>query len=104
MLPWQADHPPNEKPEKTEKPAWLNQSRKQKNAPNGANSKVATGTRWEELAQVWLENRGLVLVARQIRCRQGEIDLIMQTGQTAVVVEVRRRADSRWGTARDSIT
>jgi putative endonuclease len=104
MLPWQADHPSGEKHEKAEKPQWLPKRPAQKPRPKGENSKVATGNRWETLAQQWLEAQGLILVARQIRCRQGEIDLIMQIGGVAVVVEVRRRADIRWGNARDSIT
>ena len=104
MLPWQAHQQTGDQPEKPEKPEWLPKRSQPKQRVQGASSKVATGTRWETHAQAWLEERGLSLVARQVRCRQGEIDLIMQTGCTAVVVEVRRRADVRWGTARDSIT
>ena len=104
MLPWQPEQQTGKKPEKPKKPKWLSERRPQKVRPSGDRSKVATGTRWEAQAQAWLEERGLSLVARQIRCRQGEIDLIMKIGHTAVVVEVRQRSDNRWGTARDSIT
>jgi putative endonuclease len=104
MLPWQAHQQTGDKHEKAGKPDWLPKHSQRKPRLQGASSKVATGTRWEAHAQAWLEERGLTLVGRQIRCRQGEIDLIMQSGQTAVVVEVRRRADTRWGTARESIT
>lgn len=45
-----------------------------------------------------LRAEGLVLVARNARCRYGEIDLVMRDGQTLVFVEVRCRS----GRARSS--
>ncbi|KYP11702.1 MAG: hypothetical protein A0129_06195 [Limnobacter sp. CACIAM 66H1] len=51
-----------------------------------------------------LERHGLILVTRNHRCRCGEIDLIMAHGNTAVVVEVRLRNNSRHGSALESIS
>ena len=58
----------------------------------------------EARALAWLQARGLRCLARNYRCRLGEIDLIMQDGDTVVFVEVRHRRHSRFGTAAESIT
>ena len=47
---------------------------------------------------------GLRCLARNYRCRLGEIDLIMQDGDTVVFVEVRQRRSARFGGAAASIT
>ena len=44
------------------------------------------------------------LLARNFRCRTGEIDLVMAEGDTLVFVEVRARADRNHGGAAESIT
>ena len=70
--------------------------------PQQANRRLE-GDRWEAKAQAFLENHGLITVACNVRCRTGEIDLIMRCGTTAVIVEVRRRANQHCGSAADSI-
>lgn len=67
-------------------------------------SRVAQGTAAEELARRHLEARGLTLVARNFRCRPGELDLIMRDGEQLVFVEVRSRRHSRFGTPAESVT
>ena len=62
------------------------------------------GQQAETLALSWLQQRGLVCVARNYRCRMGEIDLIMHDGTTLVFVEVRQRRSARFGGAAASIT
>lgn len=62
------------------------------------------GDAGEERAMRHLESRGLSLVARNFRCRGGEIDLVMQDRNTLVFVEVRQRADARFGGAAASVT
>ncbi len=57
----------------------------------------------ESRAQRLLERRGLRLVGRNFTTRGGELDLIMDAGGTLVFVEVRYRADSRHGSALESI-
>jgi putative endonuclease len=64
----------------------------------------ARGQQAEALALSWLQQRGLVCVARNYRCRMGEIDLIMHDGTTLVFVEVRQRRSARFGGAAASIT
>lgn len=62
------------------------------------------GARAEGLAADFLTARGLALVARNFRTRQGEIDLIMRDRDTLVFVEVRLRARAGYGGAAASIT
>ncbi|MBI1395103.1 MAG: YraN family protein [Betaproteobacteria bacterium] len=64
----------------------------------------AHGRDAEDLALAHLSSRGLVLRARNYRCRFGEIDLVMTDGATLVFVEVRRRTNPRFATAAESIT
>ena len=63
----------------------------------------AQGREAETQALRLLESKGLVLVAQNHRCRCGELDLIMAQGDTAVVVEVRQRSNSRHGSALESV-
>lgn len=58
----------------------------------------------EDRALAYLQDRGLSLVARNFRCRAGELDLVMRDGAALVFVEVRQRADARHGGAADSVT
>ena len=58
----------------------------------------------EALAASFLEARGLHIIARNYRCRLGEIDLVARDGATTVFVEVRRRASNAFGGAAASIT
>ena len=63
-----------------------------------------TGQRAENQAARFLEQRGLVIVTRNYRCRGGEIDLICRDGKTQVFVEVRLRRNPHFGGAAASIT
>jgi len=62
------------------------------------------GRHAERLAAAFLQERGLTLVARNYRCRFGEIDLIARDGKTLVFVEVRLRKNTAFGGAAASIT
>jgi putative endonuclease len=57
----------------------------------------------EDRALAWLQQQGLVLVARNVRSRRGEIDLVMRDGQVLVFVEVRQRRSAEHGGAAASI-
>ena len=61
------------------------------------------GAACESHATKWLEARGLKTIARNFRCRGGELDLVMRDGKTLVFVEVRYRASMRFGGAAASI-
>jgi putative endonuclease len=62
------------------------------------------GRRAEDLAARFLERRGLAIIARNHRCRGGEIDLVCRDGKTLVFVEVRLRRNGDFGGAAASIT
>ncbi|WP_298815273.1 YraN family protein [Chloroflexus sp.] len=51
------------------------------------------GDRGEQVAVAYLEQRGYVVIARNWRCRFGEIDLVARDGDQLVFVEVRARHD-----------
>ncbi len=69
---------------------------------NGGHSNA--GKHAEELAASFLEQRGLAIVARNYRCRGGEIDLVCRQGKGLVFVEVRLRRNLAYGGAGASIT
>ena len=63
----------------------------------------ARGALGEALAERHLVQQGLQIVARNYRCRGGEIDLVAEDRGTLVFVEVRMRTDSRFGGAAASV-
>lgn len=65
---------------------------------------IHKGSDAENLAAIFLGQNKLRLVARNYRCRFGEIDLIMQDDDTLVFVEVRMRSSDHYGGAAASIT
>lgn len=66
-------------------------------------SAAASGRIAEDRALAYLQQRGLQLVARNVRSRRGEIDLVMRDGSTLVFIEVRQRSSPRFGGAAASI-
>jgi len=64
----------------------------------------ALGAEAEKLAEQYLRAQGYLFMARNWRCRSGEIDLIFRDQGVIVFVEVRSRSNpSRYGTAIESI-
>jgi putative endonuclease len=58
----------------------------------------------EDLAAAYLETRGLSVLARNLRCKGGELDILCRDGAVLVVVEVRQRSSARFGGALASVT
>lgn len=65
--------------------------------------KRATGDAAEAAARRLLEGEGLRLIARNVNYRFGELDLVMRDGDTIAFVEVRYRADDRFGGGLESV-
>ena len=65
---------------------------------------IADGAKAEALAARHLEAHGLTIVARNVRSRFGEIDLVAREGETLVFIEVRLRRSAGFGGAAASIT
>jgi putative endonuclease len=61
------------------------------------------GAAEEDLALRYMQSQGLELVARNVRFRGGEIDLVMQQGDTLVIAEVRKRSREDYGGAAASV-
>lgn len=62
------------------------------------------GQQGEDSAVALLAVHGLPTLARNYRCRMGEIDIILLDGETLVFVEVRQRTHDRQGGAAASVT
>ena len=67
-------------------------------------STVSVGAKFEAHALAYLQRQRLRFVARNVMCRGGEIDLVMREADgTLVFVEVRARAQKRYGGASASV-
>ncbi len=66
-------------------------------------NRAERGRAGEDLAWEHLRHAGYRLVARNLRSRFGEIDLVVERGDTLVFVEVRTRTGTRFGTPLESI-
>ena len=63
----------------------------------------AVGAHGERLAEQHLAARGMVVLARNWRCAEGEIDLILRDGADVVFCEVKTRRGTRFGTPAEAI-
>jgi putative endonuclease len=64
---------------------------------------IQTGKEAEDHAESYLIAQGLRTLARNVCCRYGEIDIIMEHGLTVVFVEVRARREQRFQTGAGSV-
>ena len=62
------------------------------------------GVAAEELAAQYLKLRGLRVLARNLRCKSGEIDLLCLDRGVLAIVEVRQRGSAEFGGAAASVT
>jgi putative endonuclease len=62
------------------------------------------GAAAEVFAADYLQTQGLKLVARNLRCKAGEIDIVCLDHEVLVIVEVRQRDRSDFGGALASVT
>ncbi len=73
-------------------------------APAPPNPRAVLGARGEQLAVEHLTAQGLVVLDRNWRCREGELDVVATDGATVVVVEVKTRTGTGYGTPEESVT
>lgn len=62
------------------------------------------GTQAEQQAADFLLLKGMTIIDRHLTSRYGEIDLLMQDGDTIVAVEVKARRNQRYGRAIEAMT
>ena len=60
-------------------------------------AKDELGRRGEALAAAWLEGQGLVVLARNWRCSEGELDIVATDRRVVVICEVKTRSGERFG-------
>lgn len=68
------------------------------------NARKKLGAWGEQMAAHHLEAKGYEIVARNWRCRRGEIDLIAQAGALIVFVEVKTRRGRALGLPEEGLT
>jgi putative endonuclease len=61
------------------------------------------GDAGEEVAAQHLAAQGYRIVARNHRCRLGEVDLVAEQGELLVFVEVRTRTSARFGAPAETV-
>lgn len=66
--------------------------------------RMQRGAAAEDLAARYLEVRGLKILARNLRCKAGELDLVCLDVGLLVIVEVRQRGSAEFGGALGSVT
>ena len=69
-----------------------------------AAARVARGKWAEDLVSRWYEQHGYVLVARNWRCKRGELDVVAHKDGVLVVCEVKARASNAFGTPAEAVT
>lgn len=62
------------------------------------------GAHGERLVEQWYRDRGYRVLARNWRCRDGELDLIVAHGSDVVVCEVKTRSSDRYGSGFAAVT
>ncbi|WP_219106091.1 YraN family protein [Austwickia sp. TVS 96-490-7B] len=72
--------------------------------PHPDKRKVALGAYGERVAARHLQAQGMVIVDRNWRCADGEIDLVAHDGSCLVVCEVKTRRTTTYGSPVEAIT
>jgi putative endonuclease len=73
-------------------------------AVSGSGERAALGRYGENVAADHLVASGLSVVARNWRCREGEVDIVALDGDVLVMCEVKTRRGVGFGTPLDAIT
>ncbi|GHF13640.1 UPF0102 protein [Amycolatopsis deserti] len=65
---------------------------------------LSLGRRGEDIAARHLQKLGFVVLSRNWRCRQGELDLVATDGSTLVICEVKTRTRESFGDPAEAVT
>lgn len=75
-----------------------------KKAVSGGGGAHLLGQWGEEQVAEKLRREGWAVLARNFRCRMGEIDIVARNGRFLAFVEVKLRKDNRFGSACEAVT
>ena len=64
----------------------------------------ALGAAGEDAVAAWYAEHGYEILARNWRCRAGELDLILRRGRTFVFCEVKTRSSDAFGAPVEAVT
>ncbi|MGI9033168.1 MAG: YraN family protein [Acidimicrobiales bacterium] len=67
-------------------------------------SRRALGASGEDAVAAWYRANGYEVVARNWRCRQGELDLVARRGRAIVFCEVKTRSSAAFGAPVEAVT
>ncbi|MFC5995276.1 YraN family protein [Pseudonocardia hispaniensis] len=67
-------------------------------------AKDELGRRGEDVAVEYLEKRGLVVLTRNWRCRDGELDVVATDADRLVVCEIKTRSGTGFGAPAEAVT
>lgn len=67
-------------------------------------ARLALGASGEDAAASWYEAKGYEVVARNWRCREGELDLVLRRARMIVFCEVKTRSSDRFGAPVEAVT
>jgi putative endonuclease len=79
-------------------------ARSLKSLLSGLGRRPRPGEAGEDLACRFLEGRGYTILARNFRCRAGEVDIVARDGGATVFVEVKERSSSGHGAGHEAVT
>ncbi len=66
-------------------------------------NRAETGRKGEAAAAKYYLDRGCRLLAHNYRTRMGELDLVLEEGQTIVICEVKTRSAGGWGRPAEAV-
>lgn len=72
-------------------------------SPGRRHDHLALGRHGEDLVARWYTERGYRLLARNWRCPQGELDVVVRDGPILVCCEVKTRSSARFGSPLEAI-
>jgi len=73
-------------------------------SPGRGHENAGVGSHGEELAAAFLQRSGLQIIARNFRCKGGEVDIVAKDGDTFIFIEVKTRKTLAYGPPQLAVT
>lgn len=67
------------------------------------NSKQELGKKGEEIACIYLEEKGYKIIEKNFFCKLGEIDIIAKKEKTIIFIEVKTRKNNSFGNPAEAV-